>query len=203
MIGTHKVGVPGKAEDIDVEYLIGSTYENVKDWVNLQSAGLIMGGDITDNGNGTVAVATGTGRIKTTDSDIGETIFFDWSADSSVSLTDSALNWIYIDYGSGTPFVGTVTDFYLINLHTQMVIGRVYRIGNYLSILKTGQLAADIGTKTCLRHLEIWKFQRASGLLISETGTRNMALTAGVLYCSYNRFALSAQDTSGTDRFSY
>ena len=39
------------------------------------------------------------------------------------------------------------------------------------------------------------------GLIIGETGTRNVTLSAGVLWFKLNRFPTTAIDTSGTDIF--
>ncbi|RLG43312.1 MAG: hypothetical protein DRN81_06810, partial [Thermoproteota archaeon] len=98
------------AGDISINYISGATYTSLQDWVDtIQSAGKISGGAITDNGNGTVAVAAGTGFIKTTDSDTGSSKFFDWSQDAAVSLTDNSSNYIYIEYNSGSPQVATAT----------------------------------------------------------------------------------------------
>ena len=51
---------------------------------------------------------------------------------------------------------------------------------------------------------ERFPVERATGLLIGETGTRNISLTAGVLWAELvNRFSIDAFDSSGADRFTY
>jgi len=63
------------------------TYPTMLDFINTTvSVGWTSGGVVTDNEDGTVAVAAGTGYIKKTDSSIGELVAFDWSEDSSVAL---------------------------------------------------------------------------------------------------------------------
>jgi hypothetical protein len=51
---------------------------------------------------------------------------------------------------------------------------------------------------------ERFPVERATGLVLSETGTRNIAVSAGVIWAELvNRFSISAFDSSGTDTFTY
>jgi len=181
-----------------------ATYDDLLDWWDTtQSAGFISGGAITDSGGGQIDVAAGTGIIKSTDSDIGENYFFDWAAQTNIALVDNSLNWVYIDYNAGAPQVATDTNIANIDLHTEIVIGRVYRSGATLSILNVGQDITDYMTKGCYKDFEVEGFVRASGMVTSETGVRQLDVTAGVLYCAHNRITTAAIDTSGAGRFTY
>ena len=191
-------------EQINHSIISGSTYKTLEDWWNnTQSAGFITGGTISDNGDGSATVGSGTGIIKTTDSDIGSNVFFDWAEDDSVSLTDNNTNWIYLSYSSGSPEVDATVDITSLDLHTEIVIGRVYRDGTTLYIYNVGQDITDYMTKACYRDFEIHGFERASGLSLAEEGERYLLLTAGVLYCAHNRETISALNTNNGDRFSY
>jgi len=191
-------------EQINHSIISGSTYKTLEDWWNnTQSAGFITGGTISDNGDGSATVGSGTGIIKTTDSDIGSNVFFDWAEDDSVSLTDNNTNWIYLSYSSGSPEVDATVDITSLDLHTEIVIGRVYRDGTTLYIYNVGQDITDYMTKACYRDFEIHGFERASGLSLAEEGERYLSLTAGVLYCAHNRETISALNTNNGDRFSY
>ena len=181
-----------------------ATYDDLLDWWDTtQSAGFISGGAITDSGGGQIDVAAGTGIIKSTDSDIGENYFFDWAAQTNIALVDNSLNWVYIDYNAGAPQVATDTNIANIDLHTEIVIGRVYRSGATLSILNVGQDITDYMTKGCYKDFEVEGFVRASGIVTSETGVRQLDVTAGVIYCAHNRITIAAIDTSGAGRFTY
>lgn len=177
------------------------TYSSLQDFVNSSSAGFTSGGTITDSGSGEIDVAAGTGYIKTTDADLGVLTAFDWSAETNLSLTDNNTNWIYIDYNAGSPQVGITTTLSNIDLHTEIIIGRVYRDSTTLHIVNTGQDIADYYRKDCYKDFEVNGFQRASGAVLGETGTRNVTVTASVLYCGHNRLTTSAIDTSGSDTF--
>ena len=192
------------SDEIDVSNIATSTYNSVQDVINtLMSAGKISGGDITDNGDGTVSVAAGTGMIKAADSDVGETKFFDWSANSSVSLTDNTTNYIYVEYNSGNPQVVASTTL-PTDRNTNVVLGLVYRDGTELHIVTAGQVISNYARKTLWKDLEVnGKFQRINGLRISETGTRNIAITEGNVYAGLTKVTFPAFDSSGTDTFTY
>ena len=153
------------ASDIDVLQLGSPTYTSIQDLINTtQSAGKLTGGDITDNGNGTVSIAAGTGLIRTTDSDTGELKFFDWSTSSSVSLTDNSINYIYVDYNSGSPQIGVYTSI-PSDTNTKILLGCVYREGENLHITTAGQVITNYIHKDFWKDIDLrGKFQRVNGL---------------------------------------
>ncbi len=179
-----------------------STYDDVKDWWDTTiSAGKLTGGDFTDNGDGTVKVSAGTGIIKTTDSDVGESKFFDWS-ETDLTLADGT-NYIYVKYNSGSPVVTSATSL-PSDKHTNVMLGLVYKEGTTLHIMPAGQVISDFAMKTTWKDIEVnGKFQRVSGLIIGETGTRNISLTSGVIYAGLTKTTIPAFDSSGTDTFDY
>lgn len=190
MVGMDTLGTP--------------TYTTIQDWSNTtQSAGVISGGALSDNGDGTVTAAAGTGIIKTTDSNVGANLFFDWAEDTSVSLTDNSDNWVYADYNAGTPIIDAVASYTSLDLHTQIIIGKVYREGTELHIIQVQQILSDFERIVIQRAWEKDAVTRVSGLSLSATGTRNFAVSAGVLYAALDRIALTAKDTSVADTFTY
>ena len=190
MVGMNVLGTP--------------TYTTVQNWNDTtQSAGVLTGGAISDNGDGSITAAAGTGFIKTTDSNVGANLFFDWAEDTSVTLTDESDNWIYVDYNSGTPIVDAVASYTSLDLHTQIIIGKVYREGTEVHIIQIQQILSDFQRLSWQRSWERDMVVRTSGLSLSETGTRNIALSAGVIWAALDRITLSAQDTSAADTFSY
>jgi len=192
------------ASDVPVGILDTPTYDDIQDWSNTtQSAGLISGFTITDSGGGEIDIAAGTGILKTTDSEIGANVFFDYAGTTNVALTNNSTNWIYIDYNAGTPIAGVTVDWSTLDLHTQIIIGKVYRSDNDLHIVKTCQCLPDIARISMQSHYELRGFARAQGLIIGETGTRNITMTAGGAWEALTRHTLTAKDTSGADTFSY
>ena len=193
-----------KASDLNIEYISGATYKSLQDWVNTtQSAGKLTGGDISDNGDGTATVSAGTGFIKTSNSDTATTKFFDWSENSSLSLTNNDTNYIYVEYNSGSPQVTSSTSI-PSDKNTNVVLGLAYRDGTDLHIITAGQVVANYAKKTLWKDLEInGKFQRVSGLIISEKSSRKFATTSGYIYAGLTKLPISAFDSSGADTFTY
>jgi hypothetical protein len=190
------------ASNVDIDQIGIPSYQTVQDFINIsQGASVWSGFTISDGGSGTVDIGSGTGLIKSTNSGVGPNFSFDFGGSSGLSLADNNTNYIYVDYNAGTPFIAANVSISAINLRTQIVIGRVYRSGSSVSILGVGQFFEEYQTKDCLRSFEVDGFQRASGEILGETGTRNITVTAGVDYCAHNRFTTPAIDTSGSDTY--
>ena len=189
-VNFEKVGIP--------------TYESLQDWLDTtQSAGLLCGGEFTDNTDGSITVDAGCGMVKTVDDALGNTAFFDWAENTNVALSDSLTNWIYIDYNNGSPTVNSTTDFSIVTFTTQFIIGIVYREGTVLHIIEAGSRRFDFAHRVLLQDFEVNGFRRASGLVIEETGTRNIGISEGIMYMLTQRTPLAAIDTSGSDTFTY
>jgi hypothetical protein len=192
------------ADDVTIDDLGTPTYTTVQDWLNVtQSAGVISGGGISDNGDGSVTAAAGTGFIKTSDSDVGANLSFDWAENTNVSLTDESDNWIYVDYNSGTPIIGAVASYTSLDLHTQIIIGKVYREGTEVHIIDIQQTLSDFARKVIQRFWERDKVVRVSGLALYAAGTRNIATSLGIIYAGLDRISIDAKDTSDADTFTY
>lgn len=174
------------------------------DWFNYtQSSGYFSGGAISDDGDGTITVAAGSGIIKITDSPIGVTEFFTWSANTSLVMIDNGVNYVYVDYSAGTPVSKTTTDRTSIEQNRMFTLGRVYRAGTSIHIIQSGVLLYNFLRREHERTLALRGFERVSGGVVTETGTRNLATTVGSFYFGLNAVATTAQDTSGTDKFTY
>ncbi|MFA5760170.1 MAG: hypothetical protein WC877_00145 [Dehalococcoidales bacterium] len=183
---------------------IPATYHTLQDYMNIQGAGRISGGVITSNGDGTVAVSAGYGLIKTGSDYIDDTVFINWPTTASVSLTDNLLNYIYLTYNSGTPTVYATITRSDTDLSLDIAFGRVFRSGTTLSIIQSGNEAFCITSRVHERLiLTDGGLVRASGGVISATGTRNIASTAGSFYIGLNNVTTAAKDTSVSDTFTY
>jgi len=184
----------------------GATYtsaQQVEDVTN--STGCISGAGFTDDTDGTITIAAGTGFIRATDSDVAEILSFNWSAESgtNVDLVDGDLNYIYVEYNAGTPRLVATTTI-RTDFNTNIFLGNVYRDGTVLHMTPENRIHINDSASRLIQRLQsIEPFARASGAIISETGTRNIALTAGSFYQALEPFTSSAIDTSVTDSFTY
>ncbi|MCK4962353.1 MAG: hypothetical protein KAS19_07695, partial [Anaerolineales bacterium] len=161
----------------------GATYSTLQDMHNLtNSAGVLTGCDITDDGDGTITVSLGTCFIRATDDDTADLLFADVPANSGASLDltgNPGGNPIYINYNSGTlqteRSVGGGSD-----KNTFIYLGSVYRDGTTLYITQTRRDTVLTHTVKMLERVkDVEPFALVSGCVLSEVGTRNIEATVG------------------------
>ena len=187
-----------KATDVEVSELSTATYDDVQDYINFfGDRTLLSGGAITDNGDGTIAIASLTAWVAVSDSETAVGKFFDWAGGNTSSLTDLTTNYIYLDYNAGTPQLVLATDiithgFKLDHIH----IGTAFRDGTETHFHKPTNFELDLGGTVDMHHSEEDLVHRVDGLITTGTGTRNLSLTAGVLYEGLNRHTSLPFDTS-------
>jgi len=192
------------AEQVSLSKIGTPTIDSIQEAMSaMWSSGKISGGNIIDNEDGTVTVASGSGFIKATDSDTAEIKSFEWAENDSVSLVNNAINYIYVEYNSESPRVVASTSL-PSDKNTNIPLGLVYREDTDLYITTAGQVVSNYAKNTLWKDIEVnGKFQRVSGLKISETGTRNIAITAGEEYAGLTKVSIQAFDSSGSDEFTY
>jgi hypothetical protein len=101
--------------------------------------------------------------------------------------------------------LGATTDWTTLDLHTQIILGKVWRDGTDLCVANTRQYLPDLARISMQSHYELNGFARASGMVIGYTN-RYVELTAGVAWEALSRHATSAFDTDpggGADTFTY
>lgn len=65
----------------------GAYNDDIQDFVTLfGNAGWLSGGDITDNGDGTINITAGTGVIRESNSGTANLRFFDWAASNNIAF---------------------------------------------------------------------------------------------------------------------
>jgi len=170
-----------KDEMVDVDTLAGATYTTVEDWWNItQSAGKVnSGGQLSDNGDGTITVSEGYGLLKTNNSSTGDNFSADMPANNSLGISQDEINYIYADYNGGSPIFATTTSRDSINGRSEVAVGIAYNDGTHIHTLSGGVQVQDLAQRTHKRAEDLYGFLRASGMVISETGTRGLAMTEG------------------------
>lgn len=184
----------------------GSTFSNVQHMQNIfHSAGWVSGGAVTDDGDGTITVAVGTGLIRANDTATATILYFDWAAESgaNVALIDNDISYIYVEYNSGSPqVIATITE--RTDFNKNVLLAVVSRIGTDLHINQTDQHTVGDHANNMIRRLKgVQPYGHVSGAKLSETGTRNIAVTSGKFWRGLTEFTTSAIDTSGAPTFSY
>lgn len=187
--------------------IAGSTFSTVQDLQNtFHSSGWLSGGGITDDGDGTITVAAGAGSIRATDSNTAEILFFDWSAEAgaNVALTIGSNNYIYVEYNGGAPqVISTISE--RADFNTNVLLATVFRENSTVLHLAEPQrhTVNDHPNLMILRLKDTFPFAHVSGAMISEEGTRNIAVTAGSFWEGLTAFTTGAVDTSAAGTFDY
>lgn len=186
----------------------GSTYSTVQHLQDIfHSTGVSTGGGITDDADGTITVAAGTGLVRATDSAVAPILWTDWAAEAgvNVTLTDNSMNYVYVQYNAGSPnVIATVSK--RTDENTNILLGTVYRVGTTLHITNTAKpLVGDHALKMISRLKATMPYARESGGIVSAVGTRNIAVTAGTWWHGLTQFSTTSLDTSvaGTFRYFY
>ena len=186
---------------IELENLGGAAYTTVQQMQDVyHSSGLVTGGTISDNGDGSIAVSAGEGYIRNADSEVATLIAIHWDANPTVSLTDNNLNYIYVFYNSGTPSIVSSTSEQ--NSNNYFLLGTVYREGIVLhetvtKVFNVGDHAANM-----IKRLQATApFAREEGGVLTEVGTRNIAVSSGTWWEGLKQYITPAFDSSGSDTF--
>lgn len=180
------------------------TYKTLGDYIDLTcSSGYVSGGLISDlgGGSGGISITQLEGLIKITDSEVAVTKFFTLNSATFMGgdLTDNAINYVYVDYNAGTPKFAVTADRTTIKTTTQFPLGRVYKAGTDIEILQSGIHLQNYIRRNHERLVSRGNMERMSGSVISATGTRQVAVTAGVWYVGANKLSFGAIDSSATN----
>jgi len=178
------------ATDVEVSELSTATYDDVQDYINFfGDRTFLTGCAITpdDPADGKVSVASGTAWCKESDSNTAVGKFFNFTGESAITLTDLTANILYLDYNAGTPDVVVATSALTYSfLQDHILLGVVFRNGNETHILQADPIGIQGDNRSHMMRVEEGA-ERTSGMVTTATGTRNLAVTAGVLHLGLNR----------------
>lgn len=158
---------------------------------------------IADDGSGGVIISPFSYVLKTSNSDTGELSYFmsDTVEIASADLTDNSMNWIYVDYNSGTPTFNDTTSYSNIRNTDQFLVGFLFKSGTSLSIVSHGTEISNFVAREEARLYARGIVERMSGAVIGEKATRYVTMTEGLFYSGISRVVRAARD-SETDGFS-
>lgn len=206
-ISSDQIDMQREATDEDA-----TSKHSLQDWFNTYSVGEISGGTITAIGPSHVQVTAGTGISATGTLDTDPVAFIDWGF-SQQTMTDQRVNWIAVDYNNGSPHVqvhvGTsATDYSVptdINYQNVWPLGYVTKNGSELYLTNNPRKIQDaVGglIRRFYQTLPLSRDEKLGGIILGETGTRNITLSAGKLWDRQNQFPISAINTSTGNVFS-
>lgn len=180
----------------------GQDLKNEIDVKTENSAGAIQGFTVTNNGNGTVNIATGTAFLRSTNDQYAPLVKYTIPAVTNLALTDNANNYVLVDYNGGTPALTVTTNSATINTETNSLAILISRVGNTLDWLSLVGQNNDANAKIRIRFLNQEGIRRANGAVIGLSN-RNLTLTAGTLFSGLIRINSPAFNTASPDTFTY
>lgn len=181
-----------------------STYSTVQHLMNFAlSPGVSSGGTISDAGGATFNVAAGTGFIKATDSNVATVSYFDWAASNGNAISSNTTKYVGIKYNAGSPVVDVrATDVW--DLDTEFPLGVVVNEGGTLYISNIPWVTAD-NTANVIERFDaaqpVSRDGRTGGLILANSGTRNVSVSAGALLGRMSEFTFSAFNTASAGSF--
>jgi len=183
-----------------------STYSTVQHLMDsVLSSGWHTGGEIYSAGTNTIGVSGGTGFIKATDSDIATQSFFDWTGATSINIPTDTTRYIGVSYSGGNPQIAVRTTEYSWDLDTEFSLGRVTNENGQLYIVDLHWDTSDAISNLIERFDSLALFSRDNrigGLILGETGTRNVTVSAGSIMARMEEYSIAAIDTSVSSTFS-
>jgi hypothetical protein len=178
-----------------------TTVQQMHDVIN--SAGRITGNTISDNGDGTFDVQAGEGTLRATNDPLAELKFIEWAALTNQALGDGLTRYVGVEYNAGSPqLVVKTSDIWDYN--TDFPLGTVVREGSVIHILESNH---NIGNHVSLHNQRLYETAplardvRGGGLILSETGTRNIAISAGRMWSRLNVNNFAAFNTAVSGSF--
>lgn len=167
------------------------------------SAGPINGFGITNNGDGTVDIDTGIAILRNAATEIAPLSKHTITPTIGLSLTDDSINYVYVDYNSGSPILSVTTSINGFNCLDKCIVYIISRRGGTnLDILFTGYQSIDANRKLRRKIFERQIFERTRGLILSNS-LLNINITSGDVWFGLEKHSISAFDTSITDTFTY
>lgn len=189
----------GTADDVPVAKLGAATYDTLQESINvLNSPGLISGGVLSDGGGGNVAWTAGTVSIRATDSDVSTLYMANFAAGTAAIPNDSMTRFLGVSYNAGTPIVIVKTSD-TWDYDTEFPIGEAANLGGTLFPFSNPFKVGDPITNIIQRFdAQAYSIRAASGgLLMSTDGTtRNLDLTAGIIWARLNDFSIAARTST-------
>jgi len=168
---------------------------------NTGSSGYFTGGELSDSGACTIDVAEGQGFVRETDDDNAALLSFAWEGVSDLEIPDDSTRYVFVDCNGN---ISLDADEF-VEAVDNIIIGVVTcESGSIESVFNLGvRLEESIGQagRFIRRVHSIVRDIRKGGLVIGETGTRNVTLSAGTLWWGRTEYPITALDTSDTGSF--
>jgi len=168
----------------------------------INSAGMVYDPGLTNLGNGSIQVGTGTCNLFHSSDFSGDMKQYNISALGTTVLTNDDTNYVIVNYNSGSPVYQVTTDVLVINESDIVPVYTIYRDNNELHVLEWGTVGTGLVNKLHARFVKTDRFGHESGLALGEAATRLITTTAGKIWVGGNVTSLP-KTNSGTDNATF
>jgi len=157
---------------------------------------------ITDNGNGTVNVASVECFLFSGAAWTGNYAKYVIPAVTNIAIIDNSVNYLLISYNAGTPVYSISTSPASVNGSSVVLAAKLFREG-----LEIHWLSVDWGLSTANRlndrEVSTDRYAWQTGLTLGETTGRVIDITAGVLWYGCTYFSKLAVNSSSNQAYFY
>lgn len=197
------------AAPLSSDFVTVPTSGAVSDLTNLSkfithswSTGLVDGGAITDNGDGTINIAANDFATRQGSADDSPLVVYRDAGVSNLACTANDVTYIYRDYNSGTPVWATTNSLTGFNGIDKVIAFVVGRNGTRNNIVDCRNLNVDYDRKSRRQSVEFdgyvykgWWRSSLANSTITASGL-NLLVGAGKYYYFGNPITHSAFDTT-------
>ena len=146
------------------------------------SSGTAVKPTITYNNGGTVTIGEGKFRLFHLPNYIG-VITEHTISETTLPISDNITNYIVASYNSGSPEYSVTTNLSSINFSDSVAVYTIFRIGDTnVDILDWDEPAYSLSNKLLRRDMETRRFERISGLNLSEDTGRKILISSGAVW---------------------
>lgn len=199
------LGTTGVASDLSLARIAGSTYSTVQHWRNnMASAGIISGGVMSDAGGAAINVTGGSCAVRPSISHLSTLYFADFPANNGIAIPTNTVQYVGIEYNAGSPVVAirSTDDFdYMTNFPVGVVTNEAGILHFHTSDRHD---IADADSHIAERMEHTATFARdevIGGLILGETGTRNVTMSAGAMWQKLTKLIIPAFNSSTGSTF--
>lgn len=182
-----------------VENLSGSTYSTLQHFVNtMHSPGIITGGDLSQLDADTVRISAGTGMVRILDDDVSSLLFFDFPQQDFDIPADQDTRYYAVTYNGGSPTCVQSLTFDW-DKDTELPLGSAVRFNGTIVVTANKYRTGDPITNIIQRfdaNFPLSRDNSIGGLLLGESGTRNVTLTGGKIWARLSDFDISSKNSS-------
>ena len=146
------------------------------------SSGTAIKPTITYNNGGTVTIGEGVFRLFHLPNYIG-IITEHTISETILTISDNVTNYVVASYNLGLPEYSITTDLSSINFSDSVAVYTIFRIGDTnIDILDWDEPAYSLSNKILRRDMETRRFERISGLNLSEDIGRKILISSGAVW---------------------